>query len=73
MENVIEDYHWTGVFKYNKNLSAIDKNLPLDQDIHNIKKSISCHLKSQTQKSNIVDIENKGRDNIKDNNTAAMQ
>ena len=57
MENFIEDYHWTGVFKYNKNLSAIDKNLPLDSDIRNIKKSIKRHFKSQTHKSNIVDIE----------------
>ena len=73
MENVIEDYHWTGVYKYNKNLSAIDKKLPLDSDIHNIKKSINCHLKSQTHKSNIVNIEKKGRYNIKDNNAAAMQ
>ena len=73
MENVIEDYHWTGVFKYKKKLSAIVKNLPLDLDIHKTKKNINCHLKSQLNKSRIVDIENKGRDNIKDNNAAARQ
>jgi len=77
--NLTGDYHWTGVFKYNRNLSAIDKNLPLDSDIRNIKKSIKRHFKSQTHKSNIVDIENKvrtiykGRDDIKDNNAAAMR
>ena len=37
-----------------------------------MKKSIKCHFESHTHKSNIVDIENKGRYDINDNNAAAM-